>query len=82
MNTEDTPTVPGARPCIRRALNRTFDDMAFDTPVNAVTYVGVRKSGIKAKQRELSDAIDYAIMWGCVAACMALAVLTYILDFS
>jgi hypothetical protein len=51
MNTEDTPTVPGARPCIRRALNRTFDDMAFDTPVNATMYVGVRKSEVLAEHR-------------------------------
>jgi hypothetical protein len=80
MNTEDTPTVPGARPCIRRALNRTFDDMAFDTPVNATMYVGTRKSTLRARRQELSDAIDYAILTGCVAACMALAILTYILD--
>jgi hypothetical protein len=79
----DGPTEPGIRstPRVRRQFDRSFDAVVFDLPVLPVTYVGVRKSVIKAKQRELADALDYAILWGCVAACMALAVLTYILDF-
>jgi len=55
MNTEDIPTVPG-RPLsnlrIHRAYERTFEDMAFDRPVNATMYVGTRKSVLNARRFE------------------------------
>jgi len=82
----DGPTEPGiiVKPSnlyVHRAFDQ-FDAVLYDCDIQPRSYIGVRKSAIKAKQRELSDAIDYALCWGCVAACMALAILTYILDFS
>jgi hypothetical protein len=52
---EELPTAPGLRVSnlrIHRAYERTFDDMAFDLPVNATMYVGVRKSVLKAHRRQ------------------------------
>ena len=76
MHTEDTPTAPGLRAFpIRRAYGRTFDDMSFDTPINAVTYVGTRKSAVKARRFERTVYIWLAALTaGAFAIFMTFAV--------
>ena len=52
---DELPTAPGLRVSnlrVHRAYERTFEDMAFDRPVNATMYVGVRKSVRSARRFE------------------------------
>ena len=79
MNTEDIPTVPG-RPLsnlrIHRAYERTFDDMSFDLPVNAVTYVGVRKSTLRARRL----GVTWVIWMGAMTAAAYAIIMTIVVN--
>jgi len=79
MNTEDIPTVPG-RPLsnlrIHRAYERTFEDMAFDRPVNAVTYVGVRKSTLRARRL----GVTWVIWMGVMTAAAYAIIMTIVVN--
>ena len=75
---DELPTAPGLRVSnlrVHRAYGRTFDDMAFDTPINAVTYVGVRKSIHRARRLGVTWVIWLAAMTAAAfAIVMTLAV--------
>lgn len=56
--TEDRPTEPGpARLPSNLRVHRAFDQfdaIMFDAPILPLTYVGVRKSTLAARQREVT----------------------------
>lgn len=71
---EDTPTEPGKLSNLRvhRAYERTFDDMAFDLPVNATMYVGVRKSTLRARRL----GVTWVIWMGAMTAAAFAIIMT------
>jgi len=63
MNTEDTPTTPG-RPLSNLRVHRAFDQfdaIMFDAPILPMSYVGVRKSQVKARNREITFNIWFSV---------------------
>lgn len=78
----EMPTEPG-RPLSNLRVHRTLAPMInepvfFDTPINAVTYVGVRKSELNAYRRETTQMIKFGVfifLFG--AGLLALVELSY-----
>lgn len=77
---EDTPTEPGRRLSnlrVHRTLVSTINEpVFFDTPVNAVTYVGVRKSVHRARRL----GVTWVIWMGALTAGAYAIIMTIVVN--
>jgi hypothetical protein len=77
---EDTPTEPGRRLSnlrVHRTLVSTINEpVFFDTPVNAVMYVGVRKSTLRARRL----GVTWVIWMGALTAGAYAIIMTIVVN--
>lgn len=74
MNTEDTPTTPG-RPLSNLRVHRAFDQfdaIMFDAPILPMSYVGVRKSTLRARRL----GVTWVIWMGAMTAAAFAIIMT------
>lgn len=77
---DELPTAPGLRVSnlrVHRTLRPLINEpVFFDTPVNAVMYVGVRKSTLRARRL----GVTWVIWMGAVTAAAFAVVMTIVVN--